>query len=125
MWTLPAGWMSMQFPERLVALRKQRGMTQRQLADEIGVHLSQMRRYEAGTSQPTLEVLRKMAVALRVSADALLFDTQERGPDEKLRLQFEAVQRLDPEEQKVVISVLESILVKNESRRWMLLGTGA
>jgi transcriptional regulator with XRE-family HTH domain len=61
-------------------------MMQRRLAEEVGVHLSQLRRYGAGTSQPTLEVLHRMAIALRVSADALLFDAQERGPDEEQRL---------------------------------------
>ena len=60
------------FPEHLAALRKQKGMTQQQLADRVGVHVVQLRRYEAGTSQPTLDVIRSMAVALGISADALL-----------------------------------------------------
>ena len=51
-----------------------------------------------------------MAVVLRVSADLLLFDKDERGPDAELRLQFDAISRLDRDEKKVVKSVLESIL---------------
>jgi hypothetical protein len=48
----------------------------------------------------------------------LLFEDQECGPDEDLKLQFEAVTRLDPEEKKVIRSVIESILLRQEARRW-------
>src|SRR5215467_3915098 len=81
------------FPERLAALRKQHSLTQAQLAERIDLHVVQLRRYEAGTSQPTLDVIRKLSTALQVSADMLLFGKDERGPDDDLRLQFEAVTR--------------------------------
>lgn len=47
----------MEFPERLTALRKERGMTQQALADQVGLAVLQIRRYEGGTSQPTLDVI--------------------------------------------------------------------
>lgn len=107
------------FPERLAALRKERGLTQQALADAAGVHVTQLRRYEAGTSQPTLDVLRKIAVALRVSADALLFEEAERGPNDELRFQFEAVSQMEPEDKEVVKSVLEGLLLKHQAKRLM------
>jgi len=106
------------FPRHLAELRKQRNLTQQALADRVGIHVVQLRRYEAGSSQPTLEVIRKLAVALSVSADVLLFGKGERGPDEDLRLQFEAVARFDAEEKKVVRSVLEGMILKHEAKRW-------
>ncbi len=111
------GFLGMEFPERLAALRKDKGLTQRALAQDIGIHVTQLRRYEAGTSQPTLDVLRRLAVVLGVSADLLLFDRDERGPGDDLRLEFEAVSRLDQSEKDVVRSVLEGILLKHEARR--------
>jgi hypothetical protein len=39
-------------------------------------------------------------MTLGVSADLLLCGKDERGPDDDLRLQFEAVSRFDPEEKK-------------------------
>jgi transcriptional regulator with XRE-family HTH domain len=39
-------------------------MTQRSLAEHVGVHVSQIRRHKASDSSPTLDVLRKLAVAL-------------------------------------------------------------
>ena len=56
-------WMlRIKFPKRLSALRKQKGFTQQSLADAIGINVSQLKRYEGGTSQPTLEVLRKLSI---------------------------------------------------------------
>ena len=106
------------FPQHLAALRKQRTLTQQALAERIGVHVVQLRRYESGSSQPTLEVIRRMAVALGVSADLLLFAKDERGPDDELKLQFEAVSRLDPEEKKVIRSLLDSMILRHEAKRW-------
>jgi len=103
----------LKFHERLAALRKERGLTQMALAELVGMHISQIRRYESGQSQPTLDAIRKLSVALSVSADMLLFEKDERGPDEELKLQFEAVSRLDPEEKKVIRSVIESIILRN------------
>lgn len=112
-------WHAMDFPERLVTLRKQHGYTQQQLADLIGTHMSQLKRYEAGTSQPTLEVLRKLAIALSVSADLLLFDKDERGPDDAFRLQFEAVTKLDPDEKDALRRVIDSMLHMHDAKRWI------
>ncbi len=108
---------AMDFPERLAALRRERGLTQQALADSVGIHVSQLRRYEAGQSQPTLDVIRKLAVTLSVSADLLVFDKDERGPDDDLRLQFEAVSRLEPHERVVVREVLDSIISRHDARR--------
>ena len=106
------------FPEHLAELRKLKGLTQQQLAEKIGVHVAQIRRYEAGSSQPTLDVIRSLTVALGVSADQLLIDKEERGPDDDLKLQFEAVSKFDPEAKKVVQQVLDSMILQQEARRW-------
>ncbi len=109
---------TMEFPQRLAALRKQRKISQQTLANAIGVHVTQVRRYEAGTSQPTLPVLRGMARALRVSADVLVFDEGERGPDDEFRLHFEALSKLDEDERRVIKELLEGMILKHEAKRW-------
>ena len=108
----------MDFSQRLSSLRKQRHLSQQQLANAAGVHVTQMRRYEAGTSHPTLEVLRNLAKTLRVSADTLLFDVTERSPDAALRLQFEALAKLDTHEKRVVKDVLDALLLKHDAKQW-------
>ena len=110
-------WMiSMEFPKRLAALRKAKNLTQQALADAIDINVSQLKRYEAGTSQPTLDVLRKLAVTLSVNADSLLFDKDERGPDEELRLQFETITRMPPEDKLVIKALLEGMILKYQTK---------
>jgi transcriptional regulator with XRE-family HTH domain len=113
------GWRAMSFSERLVASRKQRGLSQRALAEVVGVHLTQIQRYEAGTGQPTLDVIRRLALALSVSADMLVFSPQERGPqDDDLKLIFEAVEQFTPDEKATAKTVLQGLVLQHHSRKW-------
>jgi transcriptional regulator with XRE-family HTH domain len=107
----------MDFPQRLAALRKGKGLTQQALADRVGVHVMQIRRYEGGGSQPTLDVIRRLAVALSVSADTLLFEPEDRGPSDDLRLQFEAVAQFDSESRKVAKTVLDGLILHYQAKR--------
>jgi transcriptional regulator with XRE-family HTH domain len=110
--------LAMDFGKRLAALRKQHSMTQQALADAVGCHVTMIRRYESNETQPTLEIIRNMARALSVSADALVFEKDERAPTEELLLQFEAISQLPLEEQAIVKEVLESLIIKYQTRRW-------
>ena len=74
-------------------------------------------RYEGGSSQPTLDVLRRLAVCLSVSADVLLFDKDERGPDEALKLKFEALRDFSADERKIAEGVLDSLIVQHQAKR--------
>jgi transcriptional regulator with XRE-family HTH domain len=110
----------MAFPDRLVALRRLKGLTQQSLSDSTGIHVTQIRRYEAGKAEPTLEILRKLARGLGVTGDALLFDETERGPQqETFRMRLEAIDRLDPAEVRTLEEVVDGLLLKHEARRWV------
>lgn len=108
----------MNFPARLLQIRESQGLTQQTLADAAELHINQIRRYEAGSAQPTLEGLIKLAQALHVSLDELVFEDGQRGPSEKLRFLFEAVDRLGNEEQQIIQELLEGMVLKYEARRW-------
>jgi transcriptional regulator with XRE-family HTH domain len=107
----------MHFATQLVRLRKQRGWTQQQLADALGLNLTQIKRYETSTSQPSLEALKKIALTLSVSLDSLVFSDAERGPDEALKLKFEAVRLFDAEERKIAEGVLDSLINNHQAKR--------
>jgi transcriptional regulator with XRE-family HTH domain len=114
----PATVARVEFGERLALLRRQAGLTQVSLAERAGVHVTQLRRYEAGTTEPTLGALRRLAVALSVSADALVFGDEPRLPaDEAMRLLFEATVFLDETEQAHVRALLEAFLARHEASR--------
>lgn len=57
----PAG-----FPARLLRLRADAGMTQKDLAKASGMSVPQIARYETGTSKPRMTALVKLAKALNV-----------------------------------------------------------
>lgn len=108
----------MAFANKLTKIRKSRDLTQQELAKKIGIGISQMRRYEKGSSSPTLEVIKNLAITLGVSTDELIFDTNERVAaskilDKELLQQFETVTSLTPHDIEAVKTVLESIILKN------------
>jgi transcriptional regulator with XRE-family HTH domain len=107
----------MHFPARLIQLRKAIGFTQQTLSETAELHVNQIRRYEAGTAQPTLEALIRLAKALHVSLDTLVFEVGERGPDDEFKLRFEALTQLDPGERAVVKELLDGMLLKHQARR--------
>lgn len=111
-WLLP-----MEFVKRLVELRKQRGLTQQALADAIDLHVNQIKRYEAGTAQPTLETLVRLAKELHTTLDDLVFGEDYRSPDDDLKLQFEALAQFDESERMVVKELLESLILKHNAKR--------
>ncbi len=111
-------WLStMSFSARVIALRKQRNLTQQGLADLSSIHVQQIKRYEAGNAQPTAEALKKLAVALHVSTDTLLFEEGERGPSDDLALQFEAVSMMPEEERRIIKALLDGMIVKYQTRK--------
>lgn len=113
-------WLTMEFPQQLAALRKERGLTQQALADRVSLHITQINRYETGSSQPTLDVIRRLVIALSVSADELIFGKDERGPDEDLRLQFEALSQFDEEDKQLARGVLEGLILKHQAKQSLL-----
>lgn len=115
--------LAMHFPKQLVRLRKEQGYTQQTLADAVGLHVNQIKKYELGTAQPTLGALVKLAKALHVSLDALVFEEGERGPEDDFKLQFEAVSHMPPEDQQAVKVLLDGMIVKQRARH-MLEGIG-
>lgn len=76
--------------------------------------VQQIKRYEAGSAQPTAEALKKLALALHASTDFLLFEEGEREPDDDMKLRFEAIAAMRPEEQEVAKAVLDAIIVKSQ-----------
>lgn len=59
---------------RIKDLRIKKGLTQRQLGELIGMADSAIRRYESDRGNPTAKTLRRIADALEVPVDSLLYD---------------------------------------------------
>jgi hypothetical protein len=59
----------------------------------------------------------KALSTLAVSGDALIFDPEERGPDDELKLQFEAVRQLPPEDRQAIKAILDGMIVKHRTKQ--------
>lgn len=113
---------TMSFPDRFIQLRKTHNLTQQEMADKVGMHITQVKRYEAGQAQPSIEILKRIAVAFHVTTDWLLFDDGERGPSQDLLMQFEAVTQFTEEEKKIAKALLDSLILKHTANRLNAVG---
>ena len=88
-------------------LRQEAGMTQRQLADKLGVSVRSLRAYENQMDMVPSRVLMKLADVFQVSLDYLL--GQEDDPI------FSNFSRLSPAWQKVFCDLIKMLAEKPES----------
>lgn len=79
--------------EKLAELRKSRGLTQHQVAQQLKITAAAVSAYERDANQPSLAILKKFTELYRVSADFLLgIDT--RSSQEWVRKGEELICRL-------------------------------
>lgn len=62
----------MSFPERIIQLKSERRLLQKDIASSIGLSLRAYQYYEKGQKEPTLSVLVRLADYFNVSLDYLV-----------------------------------------------------
>lgn len=103
------------FAERLRSLRTSRDMTQRDLAHHAHVTLSYISKLEAGGAAPGIDLVERLAHALRVSLTELLpepfLEKAREGRVEQVKRLFDAVLRKSgPESLSMLALFLERLL---------------
>jgi len=92
------------FGTKLKTLRIQAGLTQKQLAEQIGVTKSVVSFYELRERAPSPEVLIKLAAVFHVTSDYLLGDESERTID---------ISGLNDEDEQAVRLIVEQLRKKH------------
>lgn len=64
--------LSVKFEEKLIRLRKSRGISQEELAEQLNVSRQAVSRWEQGSTLPDIPNLRKLCDLFQVSADELI-----------------------------------------------------
>ena len=105
------------FGQRLAALRNERGWTQPQLAEQLGVSVKTITYYERAAQNPTAKTLDRIAEVFGVDPSELIKDRRSRkkksGPPSRLQLLFDQLSGLPRGKQRVVTDMLEGYLEKS------------
>jgi transcriptional regulator with XRE-family HTH domain len=99
-------------------------LTQSELAEKVGLTYVQIGRYEKGKSNPSADVLQKLANVLNTSTDYLMNGKTEQVEaqlaDKELIRQFQEVEKLSPEDKNLVKTFLDAFITKKKIQQLAL-----
>ena len=84
----------MELSKKIEKLRKKKGMSQEQLADEVGVSRQSVFKWESGVNTPDIDKLKKLVEIFNVSFDVLLNDNLDLDDN------YEVVEKKEEKSQK-------------------------
>lgn len=112
---------------RIAKARKDHGMTQQQLAEQLGIAQQTLAHYEVGRARLPVSMLPTLARLLMLSLDELMGQSTQpaggagataarrgakRGPVSRLQQQIDAVAKLPKTRQQFVSQMLETVLAQ-------------
>jgi transcriptional regulator with XRE-family HTH domain len=110
--------------EKIYQARRQKKLTQVELAKLAGINSNHLSRLERGVFQPSAEVLKALADALEVSVDYLLSEGDD-GPtevhvaDKGLVERVRLIEQLEPADRDALLRVIDSMLSKEKMKRFL------
>ena len=112
----------MNFGERLKQIRKTKGLSQQELADQLGVHFSHLNRMENGRAEPSFEVIKQLTDIFAINADYFFQDSdgtepliQNKNLAEKIRL----ISTLDDADQAALNHMMNVMLAKKRAQEFL------
>jgi len=106
------------FGDNLRRLRRQKGLTQTELGNRVGLTKRMVIHYEKHAKRPAGDKLILLARVLNVSPDSLLHeDLTARASDDfdpGFARKLEKAKRLPPSDREVVSSLIDTLLKKND-----------
>lgn len=109
----------MSFAQRLKKARIEKNLSQTDLGGLVGIHYTQIGRYENKGAQPSADVLSKLANALEISADFLMNgnsnDLADNSiTDKELLNQFKTIEKFEESDKSVVKILLDAFITKKK-----------
>lgn len=68
---------------RLREIREKKNMTMKHLADELGITVTSVSRYETGDREPDIETLKRLATILGTTVDELIGGNEDETADHR------------------------------------------
>jgi transcriptional regulator with XRE-family HTH domain len=104
------------FGKRLTAMRKEKGLSQDALAQQVGTMGVVLGRYERDEVKPSIEVAAKLSEALGVSLDYLVGNSDVRL-DKELIKRITEIQQLSDEDRNGIFYALDGLLRDAKARK--------
>jgi len=103
----------MDFGSTVVELRKQKGISQTDLATQLGIHKNVLGRYERNEVLPSIEIARKIADILDVSLDYLTGKADVQM-DKTTRERILEVSKFEEDDRLHIFSVIDAFIAKRK-----------
>nr|WP_319393640.1 helix-turn-helix transcriptional regulator [uncultured Desulfobacter sp.] len=103
--------------DKLKALRKQRRLTQKELAGMLDIGISQLNKYESGMHTPPIKKLIQLSNIFDTTLDYLVKGRKADMEDlhnSKFIKRFKEIEHFDVEEQDAVLKILDAMIIKNK-----------
>ena len=91
-------------------LRKEKGWSQTDLANESGVSREMIRKYERGLALPSVDAAKKIADAFNVSLDYLVGEGINSTFDKKTLKRLQEIQSMKPDFKTHLFSIIDSVI---------------
>jgi transcriptional regulator with XRE-family HTH domain len=120
-WDIPLMELNMLIAQRLKETRQRKGLTQNELSIRSGVHEKAIAKYERGAGMPGADSIVKLAQALEISADYLLFPYAKPNgvpvvKDPILYDRYFVLESLQEEDRKSILNLLDSVIARKKLR---------
>ena len=103
----------MDFGSIVVALRKEQGISQTDLASRLSIHKNVLGRYERNEVLPSIEIARKIADILDVSLDYLT-GKADIQMDKITRKRILEVSKFEEQDKEHIFSVIDAFIAKRK-----------
>lgn len=103
------------FGMRLKKLRKQKGWTQKELANQIDIRFAQLNKYECGMHIPPIEKLVQLGDVLGVTLDYLIMGNRNQIKalhNMRLIERLQELESFDSGDQEAIITMIDAMIVK-------------
>ncbi len=101
---------------RIKQLRKDKLLTQKELANQIGSSHAQLNKYESGLNTPPLDRLLLLAEVLETSIDHMVAGQGHGEPpihSQRLIQRFQAIEEFNTDDRETIIKVLDAMIAKH------------
>lgn len=102
--------------ERITQLRKQKNLSQDELAKKTGVSRTIIGNYERNTNTPSIEVIIKLANVFNVSLDFLIGEGELAAFNKDLLKRIEDIEKLDQDTKQHLFFLIDNVIQNHKTK---------